>query len=51
MYLNPGFEGFKLYRKNKYFVDKSMLIALLNERVESDGRFLCISRPRRFGKT
>ena len=28
-----------------------MLISLLNDKVESDDRFLCVSRPRRFGKT
>ena len=28
-----------------------MLIALLNEKIGTDDRFLCVSRPRRFGKT
>ena len=28
-----------------------MLIALLNEKIGTDDRFLCVTRPRRFGKT
>ncbi len=50
-YVNPGFDNFNSSRKNKYYVDKSMLIALLNEKIGTDDRFLCVSRPRRFGKT
>ena len=29
-YVNPGFDNFNSSRKNKFYVDKSMLIALLN---------------------
>ena len=50
-YVNPGFDNFNSSRKNKFYVDKSMLIALLNEKIGTDDRFLCVSRPRRFGKT
>ena len=28
-----------------------MIISKLNELVESENRFICVSRPRRFGKT
>ena len=29
-YVNPGFDNFNSSMKNKFYVDKSMLIALLN---------------------
>ena len=50
-YVNPGFDNFNSSMKNKFYVDKSMLIALLNEKIGTDDRFLCVTRPRRFGKT
>ena len=36
---------------NSDFVDKSGLINVLNERIDTRNKFLCISRPRRFGKS
>ncbi len=53
MYLNTqlGFENFKMRLRSKIFVDKSMIIEILNERVDTDERFICITRPRRFGKS
>ena len=36
---------------NSNFVDKSELLSFLNSRLETDNRFICISRPRRFGKS
>ncbi len=53
MYLNTqlGFENFKMRLRSKIFVDKSMIIEILNERVDTDKRFVCITRPRRFGKS
>ena len=50
-YVNPCFDNFNSSRQNKFYVDKSMLIALLNGKIGTDDRFLCVSRPRRFGKT
>ena len=37
--------------KKKYFVDKSNLISKINEAVGTDSQYICITRPRRFGKT
>ena len=37
--------------KKKYFIDKSGLIDKLNELVGSADQFVCITRPRRFGKS
>ena len=42
---------FILTCKEKYFVDKSEPICKLNERVGMKERFICITRPRRFGKS
>lgn len=37
--------------KEKYFVDKSELIEKINELVGTASQYICITRPRRFGKT
>ena len=37
--------------KDKFFVDKSILINKINDLVGSASQFICITRPRRFGKT
>ena len=50
-YVNPTIDNFSSSKNSRFYVDKSMLIALLNERIGIDDRFLCVSRPRRFGKT
>ena len=50
IYLNPGNSGFSEIRRGKY-VDKTGLIACVNERIGTPDKFICISRPRRFGKS
>lgn len=35
----------------KYFVDKSELIEKVNENIKTPSKYICITRPRRFGKT
>ena len=35
----------------EFFVDKSLLIEKINKHVGSASQFICITRPRRFGKT
>ena len=42
---------FTLMAKDEYFVDKTWLISEINKRVGIKERFICITRPRRFGKT
>ena len=53
IYLNTNkcFENFKELYKSKYFVDKSLIIENLNERIGTSDKYLCITRPRRFGKS
>lgn len=49
-YLNPGNSGFTRI-KNDIYVDKTGLIALVNETIDTPRCLTCISRPRRFGKS
>jgi hypothetical protein len=52
IYLNPGNEGFRQSLRSEIYVDKSGLISLLNSRhVGTSDKYICISRPRRFGKS
>ena len=49
-YINKGNEGFRSSRNSEY-VDKSGLIAIVNSVLNTDQRFVCVSRSRRFGKS
>ena len=50
IYLNPGNSGFEQICRGEY-VDKTGLIKLVNQRIDGPDNLLCISRPRRFGKS
>lgn len=50
-FLNPNAQGFLISRNTKPYVDKSLLIETLNRSLDTEQRFVCVSRPRRFGKT
>ena len=49
-YINPGNENFRQILKDVY-IDKSGLIAVINQTIETNRRLSCVSRPRRFGKS
>ena len=49
-YLNPGNYGFVEIRNGTY-VDKSGLIGLVNSVTNTPRKLVCVSRPRRFGKS
>lgn len=49
-YINIGNAGFQSARNGEY-VDKSPLIAVINETLFTESRFSCVSRCRRFGKS
>lgn len=51
LYLNRARDTFQFPLKNEIYVDKSGLIAYTNRAIDSDRRFMCVSRPRRFGKS
>ncbi len=50
-YLNPGNEAFKISVSSEIYVDKSNLISFTNKRLGQEKRYICVSRPRRFGKS
>lgn len=51
IYLNPGNRGFWQAVRSKIYVDKSGLISYTNQLINTEEQFLCVSRPRRFGKS
>ena len=51
IYLNPGNENFRRIVSSDIYVDKSMMIAQTNRFIDKNNTYVCISRPRRFGKT
>lgn len=53
MFLNSRipYESYRLVKREAYFVDKTSLINELFPFLEVEKRFICITRPRRFGKS
>ena len=51
IYLNPNNALLRQARKSEIFIDKSMMIAEVNKLVDTENKFVCVSRPRRFGKS
>lgn len=49
-YLNIGNDGFASVRRGIY-VDKTELIAFINNKLGTKEKLICVSRPRRFGKS
>lgn len=50
-YLNPGSKAFQMAMSSEIFIDKSRLIEKTNRCICTMQRFMCVSRPRRFGKS
>ena len=50
-YLNPGSKNFIYSLNSKIYVDKTDLIRCTNAYLGTQQRYMCVSRPRRFGKT
>ena len=51
IYLNPGNHGFKEAVNSEIYVDKSLLIEYTNRIINTNMKNICVSRPRRFGKS
>lgn len=51
IYLNPGNRGFWQSIRSEIYVDKTGLIARTNQYVNTEQKYICVSRPRRFGKS
>ncbi len=53
LYLNTD-KPLKNYNElfnEEYFVDKSLIIKLLNKKINTKSKYVCVTRPRRFGKS
>lgn len=50
-YLNPGNKGFRESLNSEIYIDKTGLIEKTNAVIDTRQKFLCVSRPRRFGKS
>lgn len=51
VYLNPKNKGFQEAIHSEIYVDKTGLIACTNKCINTEAKFICVSRPRRFGKS
>ena len=51
IYLNPGNIGFWKSVRSEIYVDKTGLIACTNKVINTEEQCVCVSRPRRFGKS
>ena len=51
IYLNPGKDLFDEVLKSRIYVDKTNLIAYTNSVLQTQQKYVCVSRPRRFGKS
>ncbi len=50
VYINTGNAGFRSVLRHEY-IDKTPLIAAVNNMLFSEGRYMCVTRCRRFGKS
>lgn len=51
IYLNPRNDGFAEAIHSEIYVDKTGLIAYTNKYLNTEQKYICVSRPRRFGKS
>ena len=51
IYLNPGNQAFAEALNSEIYVDKSGLIEYTNKVLGTKQKYVCVSRPRRFGKS
>ena len=51
VYLNPGNVDFQKSLNSEIYIDKTELIAYTNKKLNTEQGYICVSRPRRFGKS
>ncbi len=51
IYLNPNNKSFRDSLRSEIYVDKTGLIAYTNKCLNTRDKYICVSRPRRFGKS
>lgn len=50
-FFNPGNAGFASAVRSEIYVDKTEMLKFTNQLLGTEQRFVCVSRPRRFGKS
>ena len=50
IYINKGNNAFRNIVRQEY-VDKTSLIPIVNAKIDTEGRYCCVTRCRRFGKS
>lgn len=48
---NKAFENYIELTREEYFVDKSLIIEIINRKICTKSKYICVTRPRRFGKS
>lgn len=51
IYLNPNNENFRMTLATGEYVDKTGMLSVTNKFIDKANNYVCVSRPRRFGKT
>ena len=51
LYLNQDSISFKFALNSKIYIDKTLMIREINSLIQTNYRFMCVTRPRRFGKS
>ena len=51
IFLNPTNDKFAIALNSSIYVDKTTLIAFTNRVLATEQRYVCVNRPRRFGKS
>ncbi len=51
IYFNSGMEKFKSALRSKIYIDKTGFLEYTNSVLNTEDRYICLSRPRRFGKS
>lgn len=51
IYLNPNNRGFSKAINSEIYVDKTGLLSVTNKCLNTEQQYICVSRPRRFGKS
>jgi hypothetical protein len=51
IYVNPGKDNFEVAVRSQIYVDKTGMLEYTNSILSTEQRCMCVSRPRRFGKS
>ncbi|MEZ3485565.1 MAG: AAA family ATPase, partial [Lachnospiraceae bacterium] len=51
IFVNPGNHAYKEAVNSRVYVDKSQLVSYMNQILNTNEKHVCVSRPRRFGKS